>query len=644
MTRLHSRARFAPIALSICAFAPPSFAQLPELREAVITATGYPEAIQSLPAAVTVITADDIRAAGAATVTEALIRLGGAHGRQDFYGGGEYSLDLRGFGVTADNNQVVVLDGQRLSEADLGGTRLAGIPIESVERIEILRGSGAVLYGEGATGGVIVITTRAGAGKPRRNAASATLAVGSFGLREARAGGTLAAPGGLSLDAHAQHRESDNHRDNFRGETRSGSLKAQWSGAGLRVGGGIASDDLDTRLPGGITQAQFDADPSQTTTPNDWARVRNRRTNVFAQGDLAGWELSLDAGVRDRSLRSNTGGFAFDYDIEAQTHGLSARREAVLGGVKNAFTLGIDGSEWRRDILGPFGATASQRARALYLKDDLLFGGGTRVSVGLRSERIEKVSGLLQLASRESAWELGASHPLGAGITAYARAGSSYRLPNVDEFSFTAPGAMLRTQESRDIELGLRYKHAAGSIEARLYRNTLTNEIGFDPNAPGPFGFPGANMNFDPTRRQGLEVDVVHAVSAGLRLRGNVAVRAAGFRSGPYAGNDIPLVPRHQVSLRADWAPAVGHRVSGGVRWVGRSMVDFNNTCAAPSHTTADVRYAYTWKQAELSLGVTNLFDRKYFTQAFGCAAPGLPTAIYPEAGRAATLALRVWL
>ena len=52
------------------------------------------------------------------------MRMLGIVGRQDFFGGGEYNLDLRGFGATADNNQVVVVDGLRVNEADLGGTRV----------------------------------------------------------------------------------------------------------------------------------------------------------------------------------------------------------------------------------------------------------------------------------------------------------------------------------------------------------------------------------------------------------------------------------------------------------------------------------------------------------------------------------------
>src|SRR5207253_7825986 len=131
------------------------------------TATRFPDQSQSLPFGVSVITSTEIERSGATTINEALMRVLGVVGRQDLVGGGEYSIDLRGFGGTADNNQVVIVDGLRLSEADLGGTRLAGIPIESVERIEVIRGSGAVLYGEGATGGVIIVTTKSGAGRVR---------------------------------------------------------------------------------------------------------------------------------------------------------------------------------------------------------------------------------------------------------------------------------------------------------------------------------------------------------------------------------------------------------------------------------------------------------------------------------------------
>lgn len=623
-------------------------AQTPTLRETRVTATRFAEPAQSLPLGVSVITAGEIRASGATSVNEALMRLLGVPGRVDLYGGGEYTLDLRGFGTTADNNQVVIVDGIRISEADLGGTRLAGIPIESVERIEVLRGSGAVLYGEGATGGVIVITTRAGSGRQQASGASVYGAAGSDGLREVRANGTLVTAGGFSLDAHAQKRRSDGYRANQQSDLQAASATAQWSNGWLRLGTRLAQDDLEVQLPGGLSAAQYDADPSRSTTPNDRASIRAESGSVFAQAELGAWQLAFDAGQRDKRLRSQNGAFAFDYDVRATTYALRARHEATLGTVRNALVLGTDIADWEREVLGAFGSRATQHSVGFYAKDDVTLAGGTRLSLGARTERIRKDNDSFPpsgFADRARAWELGVSHPLGAGWTGYARAGRSFRLANVDEFNFTTPGRGLRPQESRDFELGARWAHADGALQARLYRSALTDEIGFDPNAIGPnslFGFNGANINLDPTRRQGLELDWHHAVTKSLGLRVNAAWREASFRSGPYVGNDVPLVPRQTAALRADWVPLAGHRLSGGLNWVSSQHPDFANRCRIPSYATADARYAWRFHpRAELAVGVANLFDRKFYTQAFGCLG-GQTTAIYPEAGRQFTASLRV--
>jgi iron complex outermembrane recepter protein len=642
MNVLLSSQRAAALALALAAAFPCAFAQTPALKETVVTATRFPEPLQSLPLGVSVITADEIQASGAATINEALMRVLGVVGRQDFFGGGEYNLDLRGFGATADTNQVIIVDGLRFSEADLGGTRLSGIPIDSVERIEVLRGSGAVLYGEGATGGVIVVTTKAGIGKERRNTAAVYAGAGTFALRDLRASATVAG-GGFSLDVAGQKRDSDNHRDNFRSETDAASVTGQWSNDWLRLGARMARDSLDTGLPGGLTTAQFEANPRQTTTPDDRAQIDNERASVFGEAQLGNWQLGADAGTRQKGLRSLNSGFPFDFDIDATNYSLRARNAASLDGAKNLLVLGTDYAHWSREVLGAFGSTATQSSRAWYVRDDVTLAGGTRVGAGARTENIAKEasSALSGEADRQHAWEIGLSQPITAAATLYGRVGRSYRLANVDEFSFTSPGAILQPQTSRDAELGVRWAYGSGKAELRLYRSQLTNEIGFDPNAAGPFGFPGANVNFDPTRRQGLELDTSHALTRTVGLRINAAVRQATFRSGPHAGRDMPLVPRQTLAVRADWTPGAAHRVTGGVNWVSSQHPDFNNACTMPAYTTADARYAYQWQQLELSLSVTNLFDKKYFTQAFACAA-GTTAAIFPEAGRAVTAAVRM--
>lgn len=645
---MKNRISRAPLAALPLAFlvAFPSHAQSvasSDLPETVVTATRFNETLASLPMGVSVITADQIRASGATTVNEAVMKLLGVPGRQDSYGGGDYTLDLRGFGITADSNQVVVLDGVRLNEADLGGTRLAGIPIDAVERIEVLRGSGSVLYGEGATSGVIVITTKAGNGSARRNSATLYGAVGSNALRELRANATVAS-GGFSLDLHGQRRETDNHRDNFRSETDGAGFSAQWSNDAVRLGVRHARDALDTGLPGSLPAAQYAANPRQSNNPTDRASIRNERSGVFGEAMLGNWQLGLDAGWRQKSLDTVQPTYVYGYDVEARQLSLKARHVSRWGNLNNSFVVGHDRGTWDRNVRGTFGSSVDdQTSRGWYLKDDLTLAGGTRLSAGVRTEKLDKNvdDGLapVNLSDRETAWELGVSQPLNTATTVWARVGNSFRLANVDEFSRTNPAVAIRPQTSRDLETGLRWAQGAYKLEARLYRSNLTDEIGYDPKALGLQS--GANINFDPTRRQGLEVDGDWKLSSTLSLGARVALRRSTFREGPYTGKDVPLAPRRTLALRADWVPLAQHRLSAGVNFVGSQHPDFANVCRMPAYTTADARYAVQVKNMELSFGVNNLFDRDFYTQAFGCAG-GQTTSIYPEAGRTFTAALRV--
>ena len=157
----------------------------------------------------------------------------------------------------------------------------------------------------------------------------------------------------------------------------------------------------------------------------------------------------------------------------------------------------------------------------------------------------------------------------------------------------------------------------------------------------GPFGPFGANINFDPTLRQGLELEARHALSADVDLRLNAAWRQARFTAGQYAGNDVMLVPKRTLAVRADWRPAAGHSLHAGVQWVSSQSPDFANTCRMPAYASVDLRYAYQWGAAELALGIANLTDRKYYTLVFACTAGGVATSVYPEPGRTFTASVR---
>lgn len=637
---LHPRLTALPLALSLTF---PALGQTTSdqaaLAETRVTATRFADDAASLPFGVSVITADDIRQSGASTVNEAIMKLLGVPGRQDSYGGGDYSLDLRGFGITADSNQVVVVDGVKLNEADLSTTRLAGIPIDTVERIEVIRGSGAVLYGEGATGGVISITTKAGRGVARKNAAQIYAGLGSYGLQDTRASATVAS-GRFSVDLSANKRLADNHRDNFKSDLGGDAVTAQWSDDKFRLGARYARDELQTGLPGALSAAQYDANPKQTSTPTNSANIKNYRQGAFAEAMLGEWELGLDAGNRSKQVFALFSGFPYGYDVKADDLAVRAKNSSSWGDVTNIVIVGTDQNDWIRTDNA--NTTSRSSSRGYYLKDDVVLARGTRLSAGWRTEDIQRrIDGTTpQVHETPQAWELGVLQALAPAVSVYGRIGQSFRVANVDELGFTSPGVMLRPQNSRDTELGVRLRRGALQLDTRVYRSDLTDEIGYDPAAPGPWGS-GANVNLDPTRRQGVELEGRYAVLPNVNLRVNAALREARFVSGAYSGNNVPLVPAKTVALRADWAPAPQHRIDAGLNLVSSQNPDMANLCSMPAYVTLDARYSYQYQNAELALGVNNLTDNKYYTQAFSCSG-GVTSGIYPEAGLTALASARL--
>ena len=647
------RARRAALPLALAAAFPSlmvvsgsAYAQnsLPEVK---VTATRFAEDASSLAFGVSVITAEEIQASGATTVNEAISRLLGVPGRLDTSGGNNYTLDLRGFGATADSNQVVVVDGLRLNEADLSGTGLASIPIESVYKIEVLRGSGAVLYGEGASGGVIVVTTKSGIGLQRKNSAQLYGAVGSNGLRDVR-GAFVVGAGGFSLDVSADDRRSDGHRENFASKSNSLAATAQWTNEWLRIGARAGRADLKSGLPGSLTAQQYAENPKQANSLTEFGNTKKQNSGFFAEINLGAWQFALDANQRKKQYESLSFGSPYGYDVDAANYGLRARHEGNLGSLGNVLTVGYDAANWDRTItkssFTPTGTLATAKSSAVYFKDELAIpASGTRLSVGMRSEKLERAeaSSLSDLKDRQRAFELGISQQVSTNASVYGRVGKSFRIANVDEFSFTTPGVPLKAQTSRDAELGVRYKNAQTQLDGRLYRSNLKNEIGYDPAGVGPFGPFGANVNFEPTRRQGLEIEARQALTSTLNLRVNAAFRQATFTDGVYLGNNVSLVPNRTLAMRADWRFAPGQSLNAGINWVSTQSADFGNLCKIPAYSTVDARYAVEWRNAEFAIGAANLTNRKFYTQAFGCNA-GVTTSIYPEAGRVLTASVRL--
>src|ERR1700704_4831930 len=190
----------------------------------IVTATRFADSKRNLPVGVTVITADDLRKSATSNLPEILAQYGLLHIR-DNSASPNQGIDLRGFGITGDQNTLILVDGVRLSENEVVPAQLSSIPLESIERIEVVRGSGAVLYGGGASGGTINIITKRGEDARRGYVLGR---FGGWGTKEGRAGyATQGETFGFSLDASTEDTNGYRNNNNYRQNNLSGGLEAR---------------------------------------------------------------------------------------------------------------------------------------------------------------------------------------------------------------------------------------------------------------------------------------------------------------------------------------------------------------------------------------------------------------------------------
>ena len=161
------------------------------------------------------ITAQEIERSPGQTLQDVLAREPGIQVRSLFgqVNGAQTTVDMRGFGAAATSNTLVLVNGRRLNDIDMAGVDFSAIPKNSIERIEITRGnSGAVLYGDGAVGGVINIVTKNAVDLPPSARVQASF--GSFNYLEGNVSANSARRGPFAASVHANAIRSDGYREN----------------------------------------------------------------------------------------------------------------------------------------------------------------------------------------------------------------------------------------------------------------------------------------------------------------------------------------------------------------------------------------------------------------------------------------------
>ncbi len=655
----------------------------------VVTATRFAENALPLAPGVTVISAEDIRNSAATTVPDLLSQQAGISVR-DLFGNNASSttVDMRGFGSTGSQNTLILIDGRRVSDVDLSGVQWSTVPLSAIERVEILRGSGAVLYGDGASAGVINIITRSPLAQP----SSVTLETryGSYDTHEVQLRGNYSGKtAGFSVQAGDL--ESGGYRDNNRNRQSNVLADLYWlTGAGdfaLK----FASDRQGIRLPGarqvqpsaGVNQLITDRRGAQT--PLDYATRDGDRATFDWRIPMGFGEVNLSGGWRGKEQKSyfDFSGFPNYRIADLNVLSLTPRVKVTtpVAGHANTLVAGIDWYRWDYRLLSsnapgnitrPINSVeADQQNSAIYVRDTFQWSERIALEGGLRHERLSLNardrfdatapggafgSGAPAGSQREvgRAYEAGVRYQVATQTVLSAKTGSSFRFANVDEIyesnaAFTNQFQFLRPQRAHTHELGFETRGTAGRVRASLFQMDVRDEIHLDPFTTGI-----GNTNLPPSRRRGLELDGQWRVTNSVTLGAAYSFIDAKFREGVLPGGaftqtnvviaskSVPLVPRNKVTLHAAWSIHANTTLSAVANHVGAQFMDNDegNTLGVkiPAYTVIDAKLAYRNGPWRAGVALNNLFGQKYYNYAVRSQFVADRYNVYPLPGRNATI------
>jgi len=579
-----------------------------DLGGVVVTATRTEQSQAGTLAAVTVIDRSEIERLQPQSVADLLQGTPGLSLANNGGPGKATSLFLRG---TEADHVLVLVDGVKIGSATLGQPSIQNIPVDQVERIEIVRGPFSSLYGSEALGGVIQIFTRRprGAFEP-----SLSLGYGSNASFRGAAGlGGKVGDGWYAVEATHENTDGINACRGKPSPRGAGCFVDEPDRDGFR--------DSSVSLKGGYRfNEEWDADAHwlRSWGYNEYDGSSSNQSDVVQQvaGARVRWRpnrtvtLALSAGQSaDLSDDYWNGAYAGTFDTHRDLGSLQG--DLALGG--GLWSLGYD---WQRDRVDGSTDYAHDRRlnRGVFAQWQQTFGTQSLQASARRDDNQQfggKTTGSLLWG-----WDFAST------LRLTASAGSAYKAPTFNELYYPGYGSpTLRPESSRNYELGLRGTPAWGLWSLNAFENRIRDLIAYDASV----GLPG---NVERARIRGAEA-VVSTTLAGWALRGTATWLDPRNES---AANRDKLLPRRAGrSARVDADRSFGaFSVGASLYAAARRYDDLANTRRLGGYALADLRLAYALDRVwQVQLSVRNALDRHYETVAF-----------YNQPGRTAMLSV----
>lgn len=556
---------------------------------------------ERVPANITVITSEEIARSGAITIQDLLARLEGVN-----------VLDARGFGLESDatvnlrgivnssrSNVLVLVDGVRQNRLTGDEVHWASLPLNSIERIEVLRGGGGVIYGEGALAGVINITTKQGGEKLLQTEVG--IEAGSYGWQKYHVASRgrsnpLTYGVGFTRNLFQGYREFSMTRNST--ANAHGGLEL---GDAARLMLNVLHSEDTTAFPGSLTLAQSEARREQAVSSR--AGYFDDETNQ-ASTDLVLEPWEGTSGVvslfwRDRTSELVRSGFY----THAPSRGASLRTTTRMdhGDVSNLVVSGIELTDDKATV-GTRGSTQDESNRkgyGLYLEDTLTLRERLSLVGGFRFDQFRFDEALSFPAFTGSLRFQGYSPKLGVTyavvpktldvFTVYSR---PFKAPNVDDFSavstdFTS-NIGLQPQQADTYEMGASWKQAALTAKAAGFYTRIHDEIIFN-------AVDSQTQNFD-TERFGAEFSArVELPERGLRGYATYTFVDAEFRKGQFKERTIPGTPDHTFNAGVGYSPVESCWINLDWQLVHDffRINDFNNILPGDNYGVLNLTFQY---------------------------------------------------
>jgi outer membrane receptor for ferrienterochelin and colicins len=591
-----------------------------QFREVLITATRERALISDVPVASQVISRDQIERASAQNIGELLESYTGLLVKNNGYLGSLKTASIRG---ANDNQILILLDGQRLNQAQGLAPDLSDIPLQTIERVEIIRGGHSALYGTDAVGGVINLITRSSESESISGRIKSS--VGSFGTRAVEANvGQQFGP----LDYLIAHNYTEGDGD-FKFDSAGQRIErvnnaVRWHDSFVKLGyrlsplgklnGHLQFHDADRGAPGPLTFGP----PSETATQKD--RSLKSQLN-YSQTVSQSLNLRAQAYFSTTKQNYDNPDFAIHSVHENDAYGLSAQGNLRLP-ADNELTTGY---EVRGDKINSTDVGSKRRIiHSLFVQDQLRLPLTTRASnlqiklvPALRFDKFEDTPEPSQAEDAQFSPKIGflANYVSDIQFVLRGNWGRSYRLPSFndlywpeDPFSVGNPNLLPEKGLGYDVGALVNFKVAGfWTFELNYFDTQLENLILWGPRPDGIFS---------PDNVQEAEIAGVETRATFQDLGGMVnlsadynylnAVDASGDPS--LDGNQLIYRPKHKVDLNLGLNfGRLG--VNGSWRFIGKRFTNAGNSLSLGSYYQTDI--GASWSQPLLGQRLRFQFDVK---------------------------------